>query len=61
MKKTLARKLTLNRETLGRLEGFQLKQVNGGDSNYNSCDPYTAMFCATEGCTDTCTDCSNGC
>jgi hypothetical protein len=40
MRKTISRKLTLNRETLGRLDEAQLRRAvgNDGDSLDQACD-----------------------
>ena len=56
MKKSLTRKLTLQRETLRLLEKRELEQVGGAawtdGSCYNSCDPYTYIGCPSR---NTCT------
>ena len=40
-------KLTLNRETVRNLEEAEIRLAAGGDSKYNSCDPYTIIGCGT--------------
>lgn len=40
-------KLTLNRETVRNLQEMELRMALGGDTRYNSCDPYTIIGCGT--------------
>lgn len=39
MRKTTTRRLSLNRETLRRLDSHELKQAAGGDTTYTICPP----------------------
>lgn len=58
MKKTVKKKLSLMRETLGRLDDLSLSTVAGG-SRFSQTEPSCNGTCVTE-CT-ACASCHGGC